>query len=557
MYSEAEFKRVLSQNWNPHTVDVMKRLLQEWDSQGLPTNVTVQEDFKTPCKPEYVAHGHVLVGQEIVADAYLYKELPAHLVENAQALRSVREVLPTLRFIYGKAENHLRNTLIAGEGEHKGHLILTERVPQPSHGTLGEWVTKLSDNVPGLNRLLAFALQLDYLWTLLIEEGFDGNLDALTDVQAIKVDSEAVVTCYGADIKTHGYMPFVTNTLRLRKGEPTEAAKDPRAILKYVLNMTVLKSAPVAELATNVRKSLDTIDFTSPLKAYFGISSYLPAEGGKPLSCKAIYCADTNTLYNILKGKGVEQQAARHLEFFQRAEGAFPKEVQELVDEMKRYLTWRYYHDEAWAATRVEDIDAYLMDAKAAGAVSVPVPQVSQIQGYQKLYADTLPQLIKNNLEACRATSETKGRPFTKEDIGNTDLNVHITHDMLMSGVDTVGFATFPFGSETLTVTGYNADDDGDMFYRLNVNGQEEYVSDTELQARYGYNPYINIVVSGADVQPTQDVDSVMVWYQGQNSRYGMSGLTVYPKGPCDIDSDVTHHLNAIVILSLMPNLID
>src|SRR6185503_963985 len=94
-------EKVLDQFWNPSSVDAVSRLLTDWDAHKVPANVSVVEDYQTPCQPDYTAYGHVMVDNVRVADAFRYVQPIENLTVTMAALRLVREVTPTLRMIFG------------------------------------------------------------------------------------------------------------------------------------------------------------------------------------------------------------------------------------------------------------------------------------------------------------------------------------------------------------------------------------------------------------------------------------------------------------------------
>lgn len=326
-------RQILAKFWNPNLTDAVRRLLQEWDSDGLPSAVTVERDYDVPCSTEYQAYGHIRIGDTVIADIYRYVELPSNLDEMIKGLRSVREVNPSARTIYSLAAHSLVTATDRAFGvTDPGHVLLVERVPldqgsayeeskdhpfrkvslevpTPSGSMLlRDWVQTLPGTVGGAYQLLSVSLQLDNLFNLLVETGFDGNLESIAYTHVVPVNTNATVSCYGVEIATYGSVPFLTNCLHLKRGPAHDSIRDPRAILRHVLSMAIVMESPVAKIILPIRNSLDTRSFTSPLDTYIEFAPSLASTSEQKraaktvsLSCRSSICEDADTLYDQLR----------------------------------------------------------------------------------------------------------------------------------------------------------------------------------------------------------------------------------------------------------------
>lgn len=585
LYSEDEFKSTAIQFWNPHTVDAINQVLQKWDDEGLPEEAIMEIDYDVPCEPTFEAHGYIKYKQTIIADAYRLKELPADLDVLSKALRSVREVTPSIRTVYGSATRNLASfggevTLqtpkkklkvpshIVREEEVKvpltpGSVVLVERVPPGTQGTLGQWIQKLPGNITSAYQVLSVALQLDNLFKLIVAGGLDGNLKAIVDTNIITVPSATTINCYGQEISTYGYIPYLTNSLRLKQGSHHTSIQDPLAVIRYVLSLALALDAPVAGYISPIYGQLDVHDFSSPLKSYLEFApSLVPTAhvATTSLTCSASTCPNATAIFNRLVGreKFLHRRTQQHLQFFERAEGSYPKEVEQLVEATKRYLTWRYYHDKELAENRTPQLDKYLTDVKAAAASTIPLPQVGKIWSLHNLYVDTLPGQLQDNLNACKFQIEASGkgssrealagaRPVTPSDLGNPTVNVQAKIPTLARTIKASGPQTIN-GVRLLKVSSQRGRDQ----FTVEKEGKQHTYSPEQLKEVFNITPYTYITVSGANLFPKGPSGMVTLVTPEGDKVVNMSDLRVYPSNTCTTSHELIHHLNALIILGLM-----
>jgi hypothetical protein len=566
-YSETTFRTTLASFWNPNNTDAMGRLIREWDTGVIPPGVTIERDFKIECNPQYAALGHIKFGQTSVASLVRYREKQTSFDSIINGLRSIRSVTPTIRAIYGVSK---KNFSQFGESrEEKGIVLMVERIPVESEGTLDTWVVQLSNKAINSHRLLSLAMQVNYLYTLLIQEGFVANPQIVSKLHVIRVQDDATVSCFGKEIKTFGYVPFLINSMELEKADTSEKIddpkrRDPKVILSYVLDMASIKDAPVAAITDKIRGQLDMYDFSTPGQVYIDIAPELVStRKNETLSCIAAQCQNANAVYQILTGyeSFMKTQAAAHLEFFDRTKGTIPSDIASVVAQTRRYIIWRYYHDDEWTRYRSADIDAYLtQDEKSALASTMDFAPRGDVWILQQKYIGELPSILEANEKVCSSKTKTnsKGecsRPIrTKSegklpsDIGSTQVNVQLMFDSLaydikMSKAD---FSSFDVDLGEPTVVRFVDARDG---VYIDIDGYQWTYDDLQKQ---GYDPYTYRTMSGSSLKESSSPDTVLI-----SSDYGMipvptDNVVVFDRN----DSGVLgSQLNAAIVLSLIATL--
>ena len=528
------------QFWNPAAVDAIGRLLKNWDINGLPEGVVVQEDIEG-CDSNYSMYGHILYDTTTVADIYHFKTPPTDLDQIITKIYRVRNESPSIRVIYTIAEDHLT----AFDQSKIGHIVTAEAIPPNDQGLVGDWIQTLQSGE--MNKLLSVGIQLNWLLSLLIQEGFTTQVDILKSTHILSVDEDAGIAVYDRKIKTYGNVPFIADSTKLQIGTTSIEAKNARKVINFLLDIAIATDAPLAAEARQLKSTVATTDFNDPIEGYLKLGD-LEFNTGTVLGCDETACKDVNQLYGLLQGvsKHYHDKSGIHVDFFKRLEqGNIPSDVKLVADEVATYITWKYYHDSIWSSNRSTQIDAYMKDAKAATADSVPKPSHSKIEALYQQYVVNLGKVVAQVEDACTGvTSSNKpGRSFQSQDEGDGKINVQVVYDALAADI----LEAKRKGQSFLKYTDVKIGSDGQTLY------VDKYGSHTADELRQvDMEPIAVEMVTGKDVK-VSDSNEVLVKTSKGLLGVNPASLTVYaPTEVCSLQPNIIQYTNALILLSLM-----
>lgn len=554
VYNENEFKVLLRQFWNPNTVEAMGRIIMEWDSNGLPPGVTVEDDNELQCDIRYDAYGQIKYGNEIVASIYRYGKISETIDVLINKINNVRKITPTLRVIYGVGTDGGYFSKFADATP--GKVVLMERVPVQSMGTIEEWVSTLPGDASSAYALISLAYQINYLFDLLVMEGFNGDLDALADVQVIEVPKNSTIECYDKEIQTYGVMPFLVNTLRLKIDKRVDDVPV-TAILNHVLSIASTSDSKIADVINPIRRRLDTIDFTVLLNGYLEIAPDLVVDQESAdreiLTCTQFTCKDAAFIYNMLKGKNqfLTILAQKHIEFLNRARtGNYDPEIEDLVRDMTSYLIYKYKTQPSGAGTipeikrqfeLIQQPQQSVLKIDKEDKLPPQPPSIDKIWLYEQKYQQLLTQNFNADKEECTLVPI----PFTDAHFNNSKVNAKVVFDSLKYDIEMNKREGKTFTIKTkdklISLVGVNKDG--------YITSEGKQLTAGDLYS-LGYDVYHYSVISGSDISKGPQPDTATVTTDRGPIVIPIANIGVYDSNCSNGRSSKL--INTYILLTLM-----